>query len=110
MNPRNINRHQSLAGRENEREKARRADRSMEREGTHGPKRCLHLRNTDGSFYHCREIWCSLSAPIADYASNNSRRTDGTIIGTSYQMQAAILCCYQERPSVRSFAIVYIFF
>lgn len=79
MNPRNINRHQSLAGRENEREEEHAGGSEQRaRKGTRGPKRCLHLRNTDGSFYHCREIWCSLSAPIADYASNNSRRTDGT--------------------------------
>lgn len=81
MNPRNINRHQSLAGRVNEREERARGTGGIgaegERRNARGPKRCLHLRNTDGSFYHCREIWRSLSAPIADYANDNSHRADG---------------------------------
>lgn len=78
MNPRNINRHQSLAGRVNEREERidGRVGAEGERRYTRGPKRCLHLRNTDGSFYHCREIWRSLNAPIVDYASDNSHRAD----------------------------------
>lgn len=78
MNPRNINRHQSLAGRVNEREERTdgRAGAEGERGNTRGPKRCLHLRNTDGSFYHCREIWRSLGAPIVDYANDNSHRAD----------------------------------
>ena len=71
MNPRNINRHQSLARRVNEQER-----RGSERRNTRGSKRCLHLRNTDGSFYHCREIWCSLNAPIVDYANDNSHGAD----------------------------------
>lgn len=75
MNPRNINRHQSLAGRVNE-QKRRGPTGGSERKNTRGPKRCLHLRNTDGSFYHCREIWRSLNAPIVDYANDNSHGED----------------------------------
>lgn len=38
MNPRNINRHQSLAESENEREEVRRADRSKEQEKEHAAR------------------------------------------------------------------------
>lgn len=63
MNPRNINRHQSLDRRVSEREVRRRRKEmtEMRNDGDRGRKRCLHLRNTDDSFYHCRETRCPLN-------------------------------------------------